>query len=81
MGSTKSAAARSWLGYGSRLKEFQLGAIAVFERGDPDSVSGHVAIALQEDNNVVTVIGGNQANAVSIAKFPKAKLICYVWPL
>lgn len=78
--STKSAAARSWLGYGTRLKEFKLGAIAIFERGTPESMSGHVGIALNEDNNVVQVIGGNQSNAVSIMKFPKAKLIAYMWP-
>jgi uncharacterized protein (TIGR02594 family) len=80
LGSPRSAAARSWIGFGQKLKEFRLGAIAVFERGDPNSISGHVAIALNEDNGIVTVIGGNQSNSISITKFPKTKLIAYMWP-
>ncbi len=80
LSSTQSAAARSWLGFGIRLKSFQLGAIAIFERGAPESLSGHVAIALSEDNGVVTCIGGNQSNAVAVAKYPKSKLIAYMWP-
>lgn len=80
LASTRSAAARSWLGYGVKLKAFKLGAIAVFERGPTESLAGHVAIALSEDNNLVQVIGGNQGNAISIAKFPKSKLIAYMWP-
>jgi uncharacterized protein (TIGR02594 family) len=81
IGSPKSAAARSWLGFGLRLKEFKLGAICVFERGDPNSISGHVAVALAEDDKIITVIGGNQSNAITITKFPKSKLIAYLWPM
>lgn len=80
VGSTKSAAARSWLGWGIPLSAFVLGAVAVFERGDIESGAGHVAIALAESNGVVTCIGGNQKNTFSIEDFPKAKLLGYRWP-
>ncbi len=80
IGGTGSALARSWLNFGTKLKDFRLGAIAVFERGEPDSLSGHVACALSEDGGLITVIGGNQSNAISIAKYPKARLISYQWP-
>ena len=76
---TKSAAAKSWASYGLPLSAFVLGAIAVFERGGHVGAA-HVAIALAEDNGIVTVIGGNQKDAVSIENYPKSKLIAYRWP-
>lgn len=80
VGSTKSASARSWLKWGMPCSAFVLGAVAIFERGKPDSGSGHVAIAISEYGGFITCIGGNQGNAMSIENFPKSKLLGYRWP-
>lgn len=77
---TGDALARSWEHWGVELQEFRLGAIAVFWRDTPDSTKGHVAIALCEDKNYVTVVGGNQNDSFNIAKYPKSQLIGYRWP-
>ena len=78
---TMSALARSWLGWGEELSEFRFGAIAVFWRGEPHSVKGHVGIALAEESGIITLLGGNQGNAFSIAKYPKSQLLSYRWPI
>jgi uncharacterized protein (TIGR02594 family) len=78
--SPRSAAARSWLTWGMPCSAFVLGSVAIFERGKPNSGSGHVAIALAENNGVITCIGGNQSNTINIQDFPKTQLLGYRWP-
>ena len=78
--STRSALARSWLKYGKGLASPQLGCIVVFWRGSPTSSQGHVAFYLGSDGDYVTVLGGNQGDAVTIAKYPKSRVLGYRIP-
>lgn len=70
--------ASAWADYGSRLRTDRLapGAILVFQRAG----GGHVGFYLGEDKTHYIVLGGNQSNAVSIAKIRKDRLIASRWP-
>lgn len=73
-----SLLARSYLKWGVPIKEPIPGSIVVFERGK--SWQGHVAILEAVGDDYVTVIGGNQNDAVTRARFPKSKVLGYRWP-
>lgn len=75
---TGSAMARSWLGWGIDLQEPRAGCIVVLARGAPPA--GHVGFYLQRDGEMVRVLGGNQANAVSVQPYPRARVLGYRWP-
>ncbi|WP_072392063.1 TIGR02594 family protein [Hyphomicrobium sp. CS1GBMeth3] len=77
--STRSLLARSYLKWGVTLSEPCVGCIAVFSRGS-DPGKGHVAFWLGETDDAVVVLGGNQSNAVSVARYPKARLLGLRWP-
>lgn len=80
---TGLAAARSYLGYGTKLAAFRPFCIAVFDRVDPDHPTvphGHVAFPLCELTSHVVTLGGNQGNSVSIEARGKDKLLGYFWP-
>ena len=74
---SKSAAARSWLGIGVAVNVFHArpGDIIVLARGAPPS--GHVGFYAGFDPvaQTVEVLGGNQSDAVSIAKFKMADVL------
>lgn len=76
---TGSAAARSWLEYGTEC-ELRRGAIVTLWRGSPDSSSGHVGLALSWDKDNVTLIGGNQGNSVSSKEYPRSRILRVCWP-
>jgi hypothetical protein len=48
----------------------------VFERGS----SGHVGFAIGEDDANFFVLGGNQSDAVTIARIAKSRLLGARWP-
>jgi uncharacterized protein (TIGR02594 family) len=74
-----SLMARSYLNWGEDAHEPRTGAIAVLSRaGDP--ASGHVGFLLGETDNNVILLGGNQGDAVSVAAFPRARLLGLRWP-
>jgi uncharacterized protein (TIGR02594 family) len=77
---TRSAAARSWLGWGKVVSKPMPGDIVVFWRGSKDGWMGHVAFYLSHDKNYITVLGGNQSNAVTVAKYPASQLLGYRRP-
>lgn len=77
---TDSALARSWEKWGKKLKEPQLGAVAVFWRGEKSSGLGHVGFFVKETETDVTVLGGNQGDKVTVAPYPKGRLLGYRWP-
>jgi len=63
--------------------EFRPGAIGVFRRlvdGVDDGVHGHVAFGVSVDGDMVKILGGNQANHVSIAERHLSDLIAWRWP-
>lgn len=76
-GGTHSAWARSYIKYGIKLSEPKYGCICVLSRG-PDS--GHVGFLIKADDNTVTLLGGNQGDAVSIASFSRDRVLAFRWP-
>lgn len=73
---TGSLAARSYLKWGTPvgLAEAKPGDLVIFQRGS-SSWQGHVGFYVGHDGTTISVLGGNQANKVSIAKHPQAKLL------
>ena len=47
---------------------------------DPDPTQGHVGLYLGETSTSLLLLGGNQHNAVSVAAFPKSRLLGLRWP-
>jgi len=70
--------ARAWLNWGVPLEAPRAGCVVVFERGP---AAGHVGFVVGEDSrgNVLT-LGGNQGDAVSIASFPRRRVLGFRWP-
>jgi uncharacterized protein (TIGR02594 family) len=77
--STRSLLARSYLGWGAPLEEGRVGAIAVLSRGS-DPAAGHVGFLLGETAGNVYLLGGNQSDAVTVAAFPRGRLLGLRWP-
>lgn len=75
------ANARSYESWGRKIVSPCLGAVVVFSR-PPHAWQGHVGFYLGTDMGAgrVRVIGGNQADAVSIADFPLDRVVAYRWP-
>ena len=71
---TNSAAARSWLDYGTVVETPQEGDILIFKRGS-DPKSGHVGFYTGENELYYKVLGGNQSNQVKISLYKKADLL------
>jgi hypothetical protein len=79
---TGSLVARSWLRWGravDRHKAIPRGAVLVLRRGK-SSWQGHVCLCLQDRDGILTVIGGNQRDGVTIDRYRKAALIGARWP-
>ncbi|WP_052764004.1 TIGR02594 family protein [Microvirga massiliensis] len=79
--SSGSLGARSYENFGLDLKgKPQHGCVVVFTRGDPTAHTGHVAFYDRDDDDHIFVLGGNQGNAVTTARFPKSRVITYRMP-
>ena len=76
---TGSAAARSWLEWGHKVEKPVPGTICIFRRGS-DPKSGHVGFYVGEDDHTISLLGGNQGDRVSVAKYKKSELLGYRWP-
>ena len=76
---TDSAAARSWEQWGREIASPVRGAIAVFSRGS-NPAHGHVGFFVGMTGGRISVLGGNQGDAVSIRPYDAARLICYRLP-
>ena len=74
--STRKLTARSYLNFGVPvdLADAQEGDIVVFRRGN-SSWQGHVAFFIADAGSRVSVLGGNQSNAVNIAKYSKDAIL------
>lgn len=80
---SKSAAARSWLlvGVPKPLDKAMLGDVVVLKRGaqqpGPDVIKapGHVGFYAGFANGQVHLIGGNQSNSVTIARYPAESVL------
>jgi uncharacterized protein (TIGR02594 family) len=84
---SKSAAARSWLAVGTpiELADWKIGDVVIITRGDgpqpgPEVISaqGHVGFLADVDETVkkeIAILGGNQGNRISVARFPVNRLL------
>ena len=70
--------ARSWATWGKMLRSDRLapGAVLVFERDG----GGHVGFYVGEDPVAYHVLGGNQDDAVTIARIAKTRCVATRWP-
>jgi uncharacterized protein (TIGR02594 family) len=71
--------ARSYLKIGTKIETPRPGAIAIFKRTD-DPTFGHVGFVVGAHGSVISLLGGNQANSVSIVNHDTALLIGLRWP-
>jgi uncharacterized protein (TIGR02594 family) len=67
--------ARNWLLFGSDTKPVT-GAVLIFARGS----GGHVGFAIGQDDTHFFVLGGNQSDAVTVARIAKSRLLGARWP-
>jgi uncharacterized protein (TIGR02594 family) len=77
---TDSASARSWETWGKRLATPEVGAVTVFFRNGLASGEGHVGFYVKQSDGMISVLGGNQGNRISIDKYPEARLLGFRWP-
>lgn len=70
--------AKAYADYGTRLSKPAYGCIAVMSRQG----GGHVGFVVGEvsKGGDLLILGGNQGNKVSIARFPRSRITAYVWP-
>jgi uncharacterized protein (TIGR02594 family) len=79
--STRAANARSYTRWGARLYGPAVGAVVTFWRGKPDGWQGHVGFVVGKDaKGNLMVLGGNQADSVSIAPFDTDRVLQFNWP-
>jgi len=71
--------ARAYASVATPLRGASPGALAIFRRGK-DPAQGHIGFYIGATATHVIVLGGNQADTVSIARYPRARLIGYYWP-
>ena len=74
--SLRTARASDYLAYGVAVETPCYGAIAVV-RGHRFA---HVGFVVQADARNVTLLGGNQGDAVSIGRFPRASFLAFRYP-
>lgn len=73
--------ARNWLRFGVPMATPALGCILVFWRGSKNGTSGHVGLYAGEDaQGYLHVLGGNQSDAITIARLDKGRLLGMRWP-
>ncbi|UES60204.1 TIGR02594 family protein (plasmid) [Roseibium aggregatum] len=75
---TKSAAARSWLQWGTGLAQPQKGCIVVLS-SSRGPTSGHVGFFVRQEGNHVLLLGGNQNNSVNFSSYSRSRLLGYRW--
>ncbi len=69
--------ARAWLDWGHVMPVPAVGSVVVFER----TGGGHVGFVVgKTPANRLAVLGGNQKDQVSIASFPRERVLGYRWP-
>lgn len=78
--SPKTLLARDFLKWGKEVSAPKPGDIVVFWRGKPNSWQGHVGFYVRETKTYVYCLGGNQSDSVSIARYPKSRVLGYRRP-
>jgi uncharacterized protein (TIGR02594 family) len=78
--SPKTAWARDFQNYGTKLDKPKYGCLMGFERNGPGGDS-HIAFYVKDDAKYYYVLGGNQDNQVCIKGYPKSALLYMRWPV
>ncbi|HOZ21236.1 MAG TPA: TIGR02594 family protein, partial [bacterium] len=76
---TDSAWARSWFYWGTIIESPERGCIAVFKRNN-DPYCGHVGFFIEENQNGISVLGGNQSNSVKTSWYSRDDLLGFRIP-
>lgn len=69
--------AQEWLKAGTPITDPEIGAIAILWRDSPSSGLGHVGIITDSTADTITLLGGNQDNAVGYGIYPKSRVLGY----
>jgi len=77
---SKVLGARNWEAWGERLEQPALGCIGVKRRTGGQAWQGHVGFVVAANPTTIWMVGGNQANRVSIAPFSKWQFTGFRWP-
>jgi uncharacterized protein (TIGR02594 family) len=78
--SPKTAWARDFENYGTKLTSPKYGCLMGFERNAPGGDS-HISFYVSEDDIYYYVLGGNQDNQVKVKGYPKSSMIYMRWPV
>lgn len=73
-------AARSWQRFGVACPVPQPGAVMCFWRVSRSDWRGHVGFYVGEDASAYHILGGNQGDAVTVARFAKSRFLAARWP-
>jgi uncharacterized protein (TIGR02594 family) len=73
-----SLMARSYIDWGTVIDKPRKGCIVVLKRGAPPA--GHVGFANDWTGSTIQLLGGNQADKVSLSNFSRASVLAYRWP-
>lgn len=75
---TSKLNARSWLDVGEPIEKFQrVGDLVILWRVSRKDWRGHVGFYINEDEDYIYILGGNQGNKVCIKPYPKKRLLGY----
>lgn len=77
---TGALAARSYMKWGVPLARPIEGCVCVLWRENPKGFKGHIGFWLADDRDKLVLLGGNQANAVMVRPYPRARLLGFRWP-
>lgn len=69
--------ARSYLDIGWEPTVPEPGDLVILWRNDPNSWQGHVGFWVNEDEQHVHLLGGNQSNQVNIAAYDRGRILGY----
>ena len=72
----KKISPRSWLNWGRVIEEPEVGCIVIFQFGNLD----HVGFFVGYDGNSLSVLGGNQSDAVQISRYQKSTAVGFRMP-
>lgn len=72
--------ARSWQHFGVPCPVPQPGAVLSFWRVSRQDWRGHVGFYVGEDAGAYHILGGNQGDRVSVARFAKSRFLAARWP-
>lgn len=78
---TNSSLAKSWLNYGKKTNNPEIGkSIVVLWRGRRDGWQGHVGFFAGRKNGKILILGGNQGNEVCYQYYKENKVLAYINP-